>query len=152
MLESAKSQVGHMAWPCALQHSTLIKNVVPHSSLPVGVSPFKLWMGNKPSASTICTFGCKAMVAVPEKQHDKLVSCKGCPSWKSHTPCVILTLSSLGGTLPPTSIQSEFARITATAIVDVVVICPMQAEDGHPLEPRICQLHPIPFPHILSPF
>ena len=116
MLESAKSQVGHTAWPCALQHSTLIKNVVPHSSLPVGVSPFKLWMGNKPSVSTICAFGCKAMVAVPEKQHDKLVSCKGCPSWKSHTPCVILTLSSLGGTLPPTSIQSEFARITATAI------------------------------------
>ena len=41
---------------------------------------------------------------------------KGCPSQKSPTPCVILTLSSLGGTLPPTSMQSEFARITATAI------------------------------------
>ena len=29
--------------------------------------------------------------------------------------------------------------------VDMVVICPMQMEDGRPLEPRIRRLHPIPF-------
>ena len=36
--------------------------------------------------------------------------------------------------------------------VDVVIVHPMQAGDGCPLEPRICQLHPIPVPCILSPF
>jgi len=52
----------------------LIKNIIPHSALPNGQSPYTLWMGNIPSLSTIQTFGCKATIAVPEKQHDKLSS------------------------------------------------------------------------------
>jgi hypothetical protein len=74
MLESVKSLVGHTAWPYALRHATRIKNVIPHSSLPDGVSPYELWTGNKPSVSTIRTFGCKATLAVPENQWDKLAS------------------------------------------------------------------------------
>ena len=53
----------------------LIKNIIPHSALPDGISPFKLWTGNKPSVTTIRTFGCKATVTVPEKQRNKLASC-----------------------------------------------------------------------------
>src|SRR5260370_36343788 len=53
----------------------LIKNVIPHSALPNGQSPYILWMVNKPSLSTICTFSCKATIAIPEKQRDKLSSC-----------------------------------------------------------------------------
>src|SRR5258708_2303866 len=41
MLESTKSKIGCTAWPYALRHATLIKNIVPHSSLPDGVSPDK---------------------------------------------------------------------------------------------------------------
>src|SRR5260370_12542981 len=74
LLESIKSQIGHTTWPYALQHATLIKNIIPHSSLPDGISPYELWMGNKPSLSTTCTFGCKATLAIPEKQHNKLSS------------------------------------------------------------------------------
>ncbi len=74
MLENIKSSIGHTAWPYALHHAALIKNVVPHSTLPPDMSPFELWTGNKPSVSTICTFGCKATLAVPKKQCDKLVS------------------------------------------------------------------------------
>ena len=36
--------------------------------------------------------------------------------------------------------------------VDVVVVHPMQTEDGHPLEPRIRQLHLIPFSRVPIPF
>jgi hypothetical protein len=68
MLESIKSLIGCTAWPYALRHATLIKNVVPHSTLPDGVSPHELWTGNKPSVSTIRTFGCKATLAIPERQ------------------------------------------------------------------------------------
>jgi transposase InsO family protein len=53
MLESVKSLVGKTAWPYALCHATSIKNVVPHSALPDGTSPYELWTGNKPSVSTI---------------------------------------------------------------------------------------------------
>jgi len=74
LLESIKSQIGCTTWPYALQHSALIKNVIPHSALPDGTSPYQLWMGNKPSVSTICTFGCKATLAIPKKQHNKLLS------------------------------------------------------------------------------
>src|SRR5260370_42175591 len=74
LLESTKSQIGCTTWPYALRHATLIKNIVPHSSLPDGISPYKLWTGNKPSLSTTCTFGCKATLAIPEKQCDKLSS------------------------------------------------------------------------------
>jgi len=72
MLESAKSFIGCTAWLYALCHAALIKNVIPHSTLPTDVSPFELWMGNKPSVSIIHTFGCKATLAIPKKQHDKL--------------------------------------------------------------------------------
>jgi hypothetical protein len=74
MLESVKSLVGRTAWPYALRHAALIKNIVPHSSLPDGISPHELWTGSKPSVSTIRTFGCKATLAVPEKGRDKLAS------------------------------------------------------------------------------
>src|SRR5258708_2363945 len=75
MLESVKSFVGCTAWPYALRHAVLVKNIIPHSSLPDGISPYKLWTGNKPSVSTIRTFGCKASLAIPDKQHNKLSSC-----------------------------------------------------------------------------
>src|SRR5260370_22232183 len=75
LLESIKSTIGHTAWPYAIHHATLIKNVVPHSALPNGTSLYQLWTGNKPSVSTICTFGCKATLAIPKKHHDKLSSC-----------------------------------------------------------------------------
>src|SRR5260370_6099600 len=71
LLESIKSQIGCTTWPYALQHAALIKNVVPHSSLPDGISPYKLWTGNKPSLSITRTFGCKATLAIPGKQCDK---------------------------------------------------------------------------------
>ncbi len=74
MLESAKDFIGRTAWLYTLHHSALIKNIVPHSSLPPNVSPFELWTGNKPSVSTICTFGCKATLAIPEKHRNKLAS------------------------------------------------------------------------------
>jgi hypothetical protein len=74
MLESVKSLVGRTAWPYALRHAARIKNVVPHSALPNGISPYELWTGNKPSVSAIRTFGCKATLAVPEKQRTKLAS------------------------------------------------------------------------------
>jgi len=75
LLESIKTQIRCTTWPYALQHATLIKNIVPHSALPDGTSPYQLWTGNKPSVSMICTFGCKATLAIPEKHHDKLSSC-----------------------------------------------------------------------------
>ncbi len=74
MLESAKDFIGCTAWPYALHHSALIKNIIPHSALPPDISPFELWTGNKLSVSTVCTFGCKATLAIPEKHRDKLVS------------------------------------------------------------------------------
>src|SRR5260221_11106633 len=74
MLEGVKSSIGRTAWPHALQHAALIKNIVPHSTLPPDVSPFKLWTGNKPSVSTIRTFGSKATLTIPDKQHDKLAN------------------------------------------------------------------------------
>ncbi len=43
MLENIKSSIGHTAWPYALHHAALIKNVVPHSTLPPDMSPFELW-------------------------------------------------------------------------------------------------------------
>src|SRR5260370_31635321 len=75
LLESIKSQIGCTAWPYALWHAALIKNIAPHSSLPDGISPYELWTGNKPSLSTTHTFGCKATLVIPGKQHDKLSSC-----------------------------------------------------------------------------
>src|SRR6266478_8745763 len=74
LLVPIKSTVGCTAWPYAICHATLIKNVAPHSALPDGTSPYKLWTGNKPSVSTIHTFGCKATIAIPEKQCNKLSS------------------------------------------------------------------------------
>ncbi len=74
LLESIKSQIGHTAWPYVLRHATLIKNIIPHSALPNGSSPYELWTGNKPSVSTICTFSCKATFFIPKKQHNKLSS------------------------------------------------------------------------------
>ena len=75
MLESVKSFVGCTAWPYALRHAVLVKNIIPHSSLPDGISPYKLWTGNKPSVSTIHTFGCKASLTIPDKQCNKLLGC-----------------------------------------------------------------------------
>jgi len=75
MLESAKSFIGCTTWPYALCHAALIKNIIPHSALPTDVSLFELWTGNKPSVSIICTFGCKATLAIPKKQHNKLSNC-----------------------------------------------------------------------------
>ena len=43
------------------------------------------------------------------------------------------------------SVDKYVNHITDDDAVDVVVVCPMQAEDARLLEPRICQLHPIPF-------
>ena len=74
LLDSIKSQIGHTTWPYVLRHATLIKNIIPHSTLPNGSSPYRLWTGNKLSVSTICTFGCKATFFIPEKQCDKLSS------------------------------------------------------------------------------
>src|SRR5260370_41688822 len=74
MLKGAKSHVGQTAWPYAIRHAMLIKNLTPHSTLPDGSSPYILWTGNKPSLSTVHTFSCKATIAIPEKQHDKLLS------------------------------------------------------------------------------
>ncbi len=74
MLEGVKSSIGCTAWPHALQHAALIKNIVPHSTLPPDVSPFELWTGNKLSVSTIRTFGCKATLTIPDKQRDKLAN------------------------------------------------------------------------------
>src|SRR5258708_4485080 len=74
MLEGIKSSIGHTAWPHALRHAALIKNIVPHSALPPDVSPFELWTGNKPSVSTIHTFGCKVTLTIPDKQCDKLAN------------------------------------------------------------------------------
>src|SRR5258708_24786250 len=56
-------------------HATLIKNIVPHSALPPDISLFKLWTGNKPSVSTIHTFGCKVTLTIPDKQCNKLANC-----------------------------------------------------------------------------
>src|SRR5260370_31100561 len=67
LLESIKSTVGCTTCPYAIHHATLIKNVAPHSTLPDGTSPYQLWMGNKLSVSTICTFGCKATLAIEKK-------------------------------------------------------------------------------------
>src|SRR5258708_18557486 len=72
MLESVKSSIRCTAWPYALCHAALIKNIIPHSALPPDMSLFELWTGNKPSVSTICTFGCNATLAIPKKQRDKL--------------------------------------------------------------------------------
>src|SRR5258708_4108361 len=44
--------------------TTLIKNISPHSSLPDSTSPYERYMGNKPSISTICTFGCEATLHI----------------------------------------------------------------------------------------
>src|SRR5260370_28383332 len=74
LLESIKTEIRHTAWPYALRHAALIKKIIPHSALPNGVSPCQLWTGNKPSVSTIHTFGCKATLAIPEKHCDKLSS------------------------------------------------------------------------------
>src|SRR5260370_42017583 len=74
MLKGAKSHVGQTAWPYTIQHAMLIKNLTPHSTLPDGSSPYILWTGNKPSLSTVHTFGCKATITIPEKQCNKLSS------------------------------------------------------------------------------
>src|SRR5258708_9608814 len=75
MLESTKSFIGCTTWPYALCQTALIKNVIPHSTLPTDVSLFELWTGNKPSVSIIHTFGCKATLAIPKKQCNKLSNC-----------------------------------------------------------------------------
>src|SRR5260370_29814739 len=49
LLESIKSIIGCTTWPYALRHAVLIKNIIPHSTLPDGISPYQLWMGNVPS-------------------------------------------------------------------------------------------------------
>src|SRR5258708_27204883 len=67
-----KKTIRCTAWPYALCHAALIKNIIPHSTLPPDMSLFELCMGNKPSVSTICTFGCNATLAIPDKQCNKL--------------------------------------------------------------------------------
>ncbi len=39
MLEGIKSVIGCTAWPYAIHHSTLIKNIVPHSALLIPLHP-----------------------------------------------------------------------------------------------------------------
>src|SRR5260370_28422627 len=46
LLESIKSIIGCTAWPNALQHAILIKNIGLHSVLPGGISLYQLCMGN----------------------------------------------------------------------------------------------------------
>src|SRR5258708_35344885 len=72
MLKSVESKVGCTAWPYAIQHATLIKNVSPHSSLPDSTSPYERYTGNKLSISTICTFGCKATLHIHQNLPHKL--------------------------------------------------------------------------------
>ncbi len=64
MLKSVKSKVSHTAWPYAIWHATLIKNVSPHSSLPDSTSPYERYTGNKPSISMICNFGCEVTLHI----------------------------------------------------------------------------------------
>ena len=54
--------------------------------------------------------------------------------------------------LDPQTKQENFESEIAASNVDMVVVHPMQMEDGCPLEPRIRQLHPIPFSQVPIPF
>ena len=46
-------------WPFALLAAVHIKQRVPHSSLPTGVTPFHLWFGHRPNLSHLRPFGTK---------------------------------------------------------------------------------------------
>src|SRR5260370_36901010 len=72
MLKSIESKVGHTAWPYAIQHAMLIKNVSPHAALPDGLSPYERDTGNKPSVLMISTFSCKATLHIHCDHHCKL--------------------------------------------------------------------------------
>ena len=75
MLKSVESKVGCTAWPYAIQHAALIKNISPPASLPDGISPHERYMGNKPNVSMICTFSCKATLHIHCDLHQKLDDC-----------------------------------------------------------------------------
>ena len=47
---------------------------------------------------------------------------------------------------------TAYCSVLEIAAVDVDVVCPMQMEDGCPLEPRIRRLHPIQFSQVPIPF
>src|SRR5258707_5160000 len=72
MLKSVESKVGCTAWPYAIRHATLIKNVSPHSSLPDSTSPYERYTRNKPSISMIRTFGCEATLHIHRDLCNKL--------------------------------------------------------------------------------
>ena len=63
-----------------------------------------------------------------------------------------VTEVSLSGSTPWCIFGLPYAIASLWYGVDMVIVHPMQAEDGRLLEPRIHRLHPIPFSHILSPF
>jgi hypothetical protein len=44
-------------WPFAVLTASHIKQRVPHSSLPTGVTPFQLWFGHRPNLSHLRPFG-----------------------------------------------------------------------------------------------
>lgn len=46
-------------WPLAVLAAVHIKNLVPHRSLPDGVTPHERWFGEKPNLSHLRPFGCK---------------------------------------------------------------------------------------------
>jgi hypothetical protein len=72
MLKSVESKVGKSAWPYAIRHAALIKNISPHSALPNDITPYERYIGNKPSVSMIRTFGCKVTLHIHRDLRQKL--------------------------------------------------------------------------------
>ena len=72
MLKCVEAQLGHSAWPYAIRHAALIKNVSPHSSLPDDVTPYERYTGNKPSISIIRSFSCKVTIHTHRDLRSKL--------------------------------------------------------------------------------
>jgi hypothetical protein len=60
-------------WYDALEYAAVLHNHLPTRSLP-DITPEEAWTGNKPNASRLRVFGCKAHMHVPKKHRPKLAS------------------------------------------------------------------------------
>jgi hypothetical protein len=62
-------------WPFAISTAVHIKQRVPHSSLPAGLTPFQLWFGHRPNLSHLHPFGTRCTARIlsthPSKFHPR---------------------------------------------------------------------------------
>ncbi|MBW0532418.1 hypothetical protein O181_072133 [Austropuccinia psidii MF-1] len=62
-----ESNLPNQYWAEAVNHSTLLKNLIPTPSRK-NRSPFRLWTGSSPKIKNLRAFGCKVVFAVPKQK------------------------------------------------------------------------------------